>query len=243
MRFAWAFRFQRGVAHWVMVGTKYHPSMARKGSVLVLASAVLTLAACSSDDDASPSTTPESVATTSTAAPTTSTSTTAPPTTQATTTTIDPAQTLAAQVEADLLEAFRLGREAWQDPFNREKEQAALNRRLGVVRDNLANSLEEYRTRNYALRPNEVVPASVTVEGAPEFPGASGEVAQVQVCEVNSWILVEVGAGPSGIDAIVNQDVIVTRSDIFMRNVGGVWKFEGGNEIREWLGLDECPAE
>jgi hypothetical protein len=225
-----------------MVGTKYHPSMARKGGALAAAAAMLLLAACSGNDgDATPATTPAPVATTAaTPAPTT---TSAPPTTQAPTTTIDPAQTLAAEVEADLLEAFRLGREAWQDPFNQDKEQAALDRRLGVVRDDLAASLKDYRTRNYALRPNEVVPSSVTIEGSPEFPAASNDFAQVRVCEVNSWILVEVGAGPNGSDAIVNQDVIVTRSDVFMRNVDGVWKFEGGNEIREWQGLDECPAE
>ena len=48
----------------------------------------------------------------------------------------------------------RLGREASQDPFNADKEAAALDRRLGVVRENFAAKLADYRTRNYAIRPN-----------------------------------------------------------------------------------------
>jgi hypothetical protein len=149
---------------------------------------------------------------------------------------------LAAQVEADLLEAFRLGREASQDPFNAEKEQAALDRRLGVIADNLSATLADYRAKNYAIRPNEDVPASVTVEGDPVFLGPNNEVAEVQICEVNSWILVEVGAGPNGTDAVVNPDVVAARSTVFMRNVDGAWLFEGGNEVGRWEGAAECPA-
>ena len=76
--------------------------MARWGTVVAVG-AVALLAACSSSGDSAPaeSITPATVATT-TAAPTT---TSAPPTTQAPTTTIDPAEALAAEVEADFLEA------------------------------------------------------------------------------------------------------------------------------------------
>lgn len=217
--------------------------MARKGSVLVLASAVLTLAACSSDDDASPSTTPESLATTSTAAPTTSTSTTAPPTTQATTTTIDPAQTLAAQVEADFREADRLGREASMDPFDAEKEAAALDRRLGFVRQNFAERLARYRTENLAIRENETIPATIVVEHPARLIPPSSDVIEMQVCEVDSWIVVEVGAGPNGTDAIVNPDVVAYRAQVFMRNVDGSWKYEGGNDLASWEGATSCPAQ
>lgn len=211
--------------------------------MLVLASAVLTLAACSSDDDASPSTTPESLATTSTAAPTTSTSTTAPPTTQATTTTIDPAQTLAAQVEADFREADRLGREASMDPFDAEKEAAALDRRLGFVRQNFAERLARYRTENLAIRENETIPATIVVEHPARLIPPSSDVIEMQVCEVDSWIVVEVGAGPNGTDAIVNPDVVAYRAQVFMRNVDGSWKYEGGNDLASWEGATSCPAQ
>lgn len=217
---------------------------------MVLSAMVLAcgaLAACSSDD-ASPAST-ASTAGVATDGPTTTTiTTTPPPTTDAPTTTAPtptdaPADTLAADVEADLLEAFGLGREASQDPFNAEKEQAALDRRVGVIAENLAATLADYRARNYAIRPNEGVPASVTVEGEPTFLGPSNEVAEVQICEVNSWILVEVGAGPNGTDAVVNPDVVAYRNEFIARNVDGVWRIEGGNELGRFPGETACPPE
>ena len=234
------FRFGGAVAHWVTVGTKYHPAMARKGSVLVLASAVLTLAACSSSDgEATPptSSTPATIATTT--APTT---TSAPPSTQAPTSTIDPSEALAAEVEADFREADRLGREASMDPFDAEKEAAALDRRLGVIAENFAAKLAEWRELNYALRENPDVPASITVEIPATLVLAGGDVAEMQICEVDSWVIVEVGAGPNGSDAIVNDEVVAYRTTIFMRNDGGIWRIEGGNETGRWEGTAECPA-
>lgn len=210
--------------------------------VVAAAATSLLLAACSGSDgdavDTAAVVTPPATDPPTTAPPTT---TEPPTTTAAPTTTFDPADQLAAEVEADLLEAFRLGREAEKDPFDSEKERAALGRRLGVIAENLAAALADYRSQNYALRPNPDVAASVLVESRPIFLG-DGEVAEVQICEVNSWVLVEVGAGPNGADAIVNPDVLASRSVVFMRNVDGVWKFEGGNELQRWEGSTTCPA-
>jgi hypothetical protein len=214
--------------------------MARKGGALILASAVLTLAACSgSDGDASLSTVPVTVAPT-TAAPTT---TSAPTTTQAPTTTIDPAVALAAEVEADYREAIRLGDEALQDPFDAARETAALDRRLGIIRENFAERLARYRTESLAIRENETVPATIVVEQPARLVPPSDDVIEMQVCEVDSWIVVEVGAGPNGTDAVVNPDVVAYRAQVFMRNVDGVWKYEGGNDLASWEGATSCPAE
>jgi hypothetical protein len=201
---------------------------------------VLTLAACSgSDGDASLSTVVVTVAPT-TAAPTT---TSAPTTTEApttTTTTIDPAVALAAEVEADFREADRLGREASMDPFDAEKEAAALERRLGVIADNLAARLAEWRELNYALRENPDVPASITVEIPATLVLEGGDVAEMQICEVDSWVVVEVGAGPNGTEAIVNDEVVASRATVFLRTVDGTWHYEGGNVIEEWEGETAC---
>jgi hypothetical protein len=215
--------------------------MARKGGVLAAAATLLLLAACSgSDGGAAPSTTSAPAATTAaTPAPTT---TSAPPTSQAPTTTIDPAQTLAAQVESDFREADRLGREASMDPFDAEKEAAALERRLGVIAENFAAKLAEWRDLNYALRENPDVPASLTVEIPATLVLEGGDVAEMQICEVDSWIVVEIGAGPNGSDAIVNDEIVSYRTTIFMRNGGGIWRIEGGNETGRWEGAVECPA-
>jgi hypothetical protein len=213
--------------------------MARKGGALILASAVLTLAACSgSDGDASLSTVPVSVAPT-TAAPTT---TSAPTTTQAPTTTIDPAEVLAAEVEADFREADRLGREASMDPFDAEKEAAALERRLGFAADSLAAELLDWREKNYALRSSAEVPALITIEVPAALVLEGADVAEMQICEVDSWVIVEVGAGPNGTDAIVNDEVLSYRTSVLLRNVNGIWRLEGGTEIERWEGAVPCPG-
>jgi hypothetical protein len=232
------------------VQNEYDPAMARWGSVVAVGALTL-LAACSSSGDAEPTDTTAfipSVAstteptTTTTIAPTTIAPTTiAPTTTPPPPTTIDPDVALAQEVEADLLEADRLENEASQEPFDTERERAALERRLGFAADSLRQKLQSYRERGVAIRPNPQVPASLTVEVPAQLVVEGGDVATVQVCEVNSWILVEVGAGPDGSDAIVNPDVVTSRSTVFLRNENGVWKVEGGNEIAAWEGLDRCP--
>ncbi len=208
--------------------------------MLAVAAAMLLLAACSgSDGDAAPSTTPAPVATTAATPATTTTS--VPSTTQAPTTTIDPAQTLAAEVEADFREAIRLGDEALQEPFDAARAAAALDRRLGVVRENFAERLARYRTENLAIRQNETVPATIVVEQPARRIPPSDDVIEMQVCEVDSWIVVEVGAGPNGTDAVVNPDVVAYRAQIFMRNVDGIWRYEGGNDLASWEGVASCP--
>jgi hypothetical protein len=212
--------------------------MARRGSVLVVACAVSLAAACSSTDG-------DGATVTATPTPTDSdpTTSTTPPTTEAPTTTLDPAQALAAQVEADFREADRLGREASMDPFDAVKEAAALDRRLGVIADSFAAKLADWRARNYALRTNPDVPASITVEVPATLVLEGADVAEMQICEVDSWIVVEPEAGPNGADAIVNSEIASYRSTIFLRNVDGVWRIEGGNELGRWEGLAECPVE
>ena len=102
----------------------YSSAMTRAGSVLASAvgalGVVALLAAGCSNNEASPATTIVDPTVVETTSPPTATDavTSDPPSTVAPTTTLDPAAALAAEVEADFLEAFRLGREAIQDPFN-----------------------------------------------------------------------------------------------------------------------------
>jgi hypothetical protein len=171
------------------------------------------------------------------------TTTSAAPTTEVPTTTIDPTAALATQVETDFREADRLGREASMDPFNAEKEAAALDRRLGAIAENLAAKLAEWRELNYALRENPGVPASITVEVPAALVLEGGDVAEMQICEVNPWLVVELGAGPDGSEAVVNAEVSASRAMVFMRLVDGTWFFEGANQIAVWEGATECPPE
>lgn len=228
--------------------SEYDSAMTRAGNVLVRAvgsvgavGVIALLAVGCSSDEALPATTVIERTVVETSAPT---ATTDPPTTTAApTTTLDPASVLAAEVEADFLEADRLGREASMDPFDADKEAAALERRLGVIRNNLAATLADYRANGYAIRANDTTPASITVEVPATLVVEGGDVAELQICEVDSWVLVEVGAGPNGSDAVVNDEVVASRAQIFMRDVDGLWKYEGGAVDAEWEGAASCPSD
>lgn len=223
----------------------YDSAMTRRGTVIAAAVATAVIAACSSSGN-TVSTTPPAPPTVVTPTEPDPTTTVAPTTTESpatTTTTIDPAESLAADVEADYREAYHLGKEASQDPSNGKLEQAALDLRLGVIRDNFAKKLTAYRDLNQAIRPNDAIPATITVEVPAHLILPSTDVAELQVCEIDSWIVVEVGSGPSGSDAVVNADVGAYRSQIFMRKIDDTWKYEGGNEIGRWEGVTACPAE
>ena len=198
------------------------------------------LAACSSGGDASletTATTPTVIATTQ-ADPTT---TVAPTTTEAPTTTIDPAQVLAAQVEADLLAGIDAITTALQDPTNDEKVGQARDLQAGSNLAFFERRLSEFLERGYQLRPNPTVPAEVTIEVAASLVDGSADFAELRVCEVDSWVTVEPGAGPNGSDAIVDPDVLVFRSVYFMRDTGDRWKIEGSRELGSWEGVDACP--
>ena len=172
----------------------------------------------------------------------TPTTTETPTTTTAPPTTIDPAEALAAEVEADFREAIRLGREASQDPFDLDVRRRPLIEGSELSRRASRAKLERYREENLAIRENPDVPASISVEVPARLIAPSEDVVEMQVCEVDSWIVVEVGAGPSGSDAIVNPDFVAYRAQIFMRNVDGIWRYEGGNDLESWENSQVCPA-
>jgi hypothetical protein len=220
--------------------------MARRGSALgvVAALASLLLAACSSGDgDAVETTSVVPTAPPDTAPPSTPPAPTdAPTTTAAPPTTIDPAAQLAAAVEADLLEAFDALYASIQDPNNDATVAAALDWHLASNREFIADQLETFRTNSWVARPNPVVQAGVYVEVPAVLIEPSDDVAELQVCEVDSWIVVEPGAGPDGADALVNDELTTYRSTYFVRYVDGRWRIEGSSLIGTWLGLVPCPT-
>ena len=211
--------------------SEYDSAMTRAGNVVVGAVGVFALlaAGCSNDESVPAATAVESTSVdTSSPPPATDPPATDPVTTVAATTTLDPATALAAEVEADFLEADRLGREASMDPFDDAKEAAALDRRLGVIRENFAATLAEYRTKNQAIRANDATPALITVEVPAALVVEGGDVVEMQICEVDSWVLVEVGAGPNGRDAIVNSDVACYSDRYVLHRGTRPWRFVDG---------------
>jgi hypothetical protein len=222
--------------------------MARRGSTLVVALAVTLLAACSSSsNDATPPAT-----TTPTPAPTSLPPTTPPPPTATSTpstttepppTTPDPSNALAAQVEADFRETIRLTNEALQDPTNDEKVAFALEGYIETNRAFIEDRFEEFRSNGWVATPSPSVEADLIVEEPARLIAPSTDVVEIQVCEIDPWIVVEPGAGPDGTDAIVDAELYTYRSIFFLRNLDGRWRAEGSRSLGQWTGLTTCPAE
>ena len=222
--------------------------MTRRGNVVAIAVGVAVLVSACASDVAAPNTTVSEVEvattplTTSTDAPATPTTPTAP-STDAPTTTLDPAATLAADVEADLLETFRLTDLAIQEPTNDAKVAAALDGYIDSNRDLIQERLEDLRANGYVARPNPDVEAGVIVERPAVRTSSPANTAVIQVCEVDSWIVVEPGAGPDGSDAIVDPDVTSYRSNYVLSKMDGRWRIRGGETLGEWPGEAACPPE
>ena len=89
-----------------------------------------------------------------------------------------------------LARGLPLGRGASQDPFNAEKEQAALDRRLGVIPENPSATLADYRARNYAIRADGTSsrPRGDGSKGRRRSSARTTGRRRGSVCEVNSWI-------------------------------------------------------
>lgn len=220
---------------------EYDPAMRRAGNVLVMLAAGTLMAACSSGDDtASPTTaTPEPTRVVVESTPTTSTTTTT--TTLAPTTTLDPATELAAEVEADFLETFRLTDLAIQEPTNDARVAAALDGYIESNRDLIENQLADLRTKGYVARPNPNVAAGVIIENPAVLASSPADTAVIQVCEIDSWIVVEPGAGPNGSDAIVDPDVTSYRSNYIVAKVDSRWRIRGSQSLGSWPGEPSCP--
>jgi len=221
------------------------------GLVAVLTAA---LAACGGGgDEAAPAT--ESVSVTApdavetTGVPTTSastTTTTSPPTaepttTRAPTTTIDPAEVFAAEVEADFRRARELELLASMDPTDEEAVDAALDARIGPDREALADYFEELLSHGRAIRPNPLVVGSTTIESPAGLVLEDSGVVELQECEVDPWILVEVTGAPDGSDAIVDDGVYAYRRVVILRMTDDGWRIEGARILGQWSGATECP--
>lgn len=229
-----------------MMRKGYDSAMTRAGNVLGAAVGVLgvvaLLAAGCSGESAAPATIVEPTVVVATSPPpATDPPTTEPAATVAPTTTLDPAAALAAEVEADLLEAFRLLNIGLQDPSDAQKRADALDRFVGANRQFIVDRFEEFRANGYAIRPSPSVEPVVLVELPAQLVEPSMDLARIQVCDVDSWVTVEVGAGPDGSDATVDPTLTAYRTAFLMRNVDGVWKVEGGEQLGEWSGAETCP--
>ncbi len=217
-----------------------------------LATALLA-AACGGGDDTdassepteAPATTqpPTTSAATTTEAPTTTlsaTTTTTTTTSVAPTTTEDPAAALAAEVEAAYLEAVELRYAALSDPTDSDAETAALERYVDPMRRTVEESIAEMRSLGFGAMPNPTVAWSASVEGLPSLDDTTAVLVS---CTIDPWIVVEIGAGPAGSDAVVDDNVYLYRNRVTLHRTAAGWRVAEIEELGFWTGLEECPVE
>jgi hypothetical protein len=212
--------------------------------VVALTLTVLAAAGCAGDDDADPTTTRNPAATSvvtsepaATIPPTTERSTTtSAPTTAAPTTTIDPTEALIADIEADLNAGEQALMAAGADPSN-PVLRAEVERYFadaGLVRVN--EFLDGLAQDGLVNRPNPDVPNAIVVRRL--IDAASDDQASVEICRIDAAVVYE----PIGTsEAIVNDQIIRTTSEVVFRKLNGVWVSRGDGDILESTeGATEC---
>jgi hypothetical protein len=198
-------------------------------SVLTLVAASLVIAACSAGDDADVTVAPTLADTTPTTADTTTTTTsesTTPPTSAPA---IDQAAQQQAVIDAALAswEAFN---EAKLDPTNEAKLDRIVDLHNGALEARMVEVIGNFRVLNQASRTNEALPAEIVVDR--ESVVVREGTATVEFCEVNSNVLVEVGAGPNGVDAIIDDSTRTVVSRLVLQLSEDNWIAVEGERVR-----------
>lgn len=216
--------------------------------MLLATIAALAVTACSNGDDATPTTTTtaaptttaSTTSTTSTSTTTTSsttTTTTRPPTTESTPPTTEPRDEIQEVIDG-FQAAWRAFDAAKLDPTNDATVDAARALFSGDSLAALNERVEQFRNENLRGVTNPDVPARADVYQ--DSVTIQGDVATLLVCDVNSNMLVEVGAAPDGSDAIVNDDIVARLIDTTMIRSSGGWLLAGGTTTAEYFGQDRC---
>jgi hypothetical protein len=226
--------------------------MHRRTAAIVIAACTMTVAvaaACGSDaEEASPATSgapPVSVSpptTTAIATTTTAVVTTAPPTTSPPTPTTLDLATLQAEVEADYREAVAAFRRAQQDPTNPQLVTEALSWRTGSSQQRLADLLGSMASGNERILPEPLAEPTITVEVPAVISPTDGELVELTTCDLDPWVLVEIGTGPGGSDAVIDDNIYAYRNVTRLRLQNSRWVIDEGIEIGTWVGATSCDA-
>ena len=213
----------------------------------------VTAVACSGGDDDTSNTTEPSAATTTSTIPTTATAASTTTTTEAATTTTSNAPTSTTEATTStsepvdevqrVVEAYEAAwsafGEALFEPDNQDIVESTRQLLTGSMLELLDQRVAEFRTENLRAVPNPEVPARFEIDR--ESIVIDGDTATMRVCDVDSIILVEIGAAPDGSDAIVNEDVVARLVDTTMERSESGWLLSNGVFLQEYYDQDHCP--
>jgi len=144
-----------------------------------------------------------------------------------------------AAAEQAYLDAFDASIAAGRDPANPEL-RAEIKRlftgpNLELATQLLDNLVEQGRVAKPASDPSRTV-----ILVSPKFLPDRTDFAELVVCEIDTERYVELGGAPDGSDALVTDEVTVTRLLIRFENLDGEWKSNSGEILAELSAPKEC---
>jgi len=218
-------------------------------------SSVLVLAACGSEQNADPPATSAAVANTVpptilppattaaapiTTAPTTMPETTPPASDTATTEPVDE-EAAAKQAVIEAAEhAWYVFNEAKLDPTDEQKVAAALAASTGNARTWASDALETYRTLNRKSITSTDVPAFVDVYEDSVRVDLWAGTATIELCDLGSNVMVELGSNPDGSDRILDESVTAYHELNTFELVDGAWLYADGTDLAQYPGALTC---
>jgi hypothetical protein len=179
---------------------------------LIVGAVALAAVSCSSGDESAepaPTSLIEPESTTTTAQPTT----TAVPETESTLSNRE----IAEQVFLENAELFRT---CVQDPESCDEQQFEQTA-SGEALENLVARIRRLREEGLVVR----VPHGIPEPVFQDFEQLRPDEVRLRVCEVDTGVMVEPGAGPGGADVIIDDAVVTDVFDEYVRlDSDGVWR-------------------
>jgi hypothetical protein len=217
--------------------------------VILAATSIAMLAACSGSDGQVRVTGPDPVTAPSIAdAPdTTQPDPTTPSTTEPVATpSTTPAPTLdpIAEIEAAVSRDFAAGEQALLEAYAQPNEVQALalleQHHVGVVFDRVLNALFELQDQGLRVKPNPDVPQVAILVSGVKFIGTDNDRVSATTCRVDAAIVFVPGQQGDVDDLVVNDTIRRTVAENEFVLINDVWKLSSGNEISNQVGETSC---
>lgn len=230
---------------------------ARASAAAIALASSLALAACGGSDNAQPPATSAAVVNTApstilppatTPAPTTTEAPAAPETTEAA---VAPETTAPfsdeEQAKQEVIEAaehaWYVFNEAKLDPTNDDKVQAALMAHTGEAKARVEEIIRNYRDSNRRSIPSDIAPANVVVYADSTHVDLTSGTATIELCNLGSNVMVEVGGEPDGSDRVLDDSVTAYDTLETYTLVDGEWLNSDGQVLRAHEGSLTCDAQ
>ena len=127
------------------------------------------------------------------------------------------------------------------DPSDQDKIDAAIAAYTGPAARTVTELLTNYGVTGQVSRPDTDTPATIVPYPDTVEVATGGDEATVELCEVDTNVLVQPGTGEGGSDVVVDDDVASHRLEVTLRLVDGVWLESAGEILETFEGATTCP--